>query len=243
MSPCKNCDQPLPESARYCPSCGQSTRLFNRPWSEVIRELAAEILDFDGRMLVSLRLLLTHPGHLSHQYNSGRRMSYTSPLRMYLVISLVFFFVLPMIIPEGPGQEASHELSVDLYSKGMFLSLPIYALLLKLFYRKTYYLSHLVFTTYLFSFMFIVFAAMLAIETSADKYVAVMLLQVVLIVYMAVYFVMALRVCYGENWGWSTLKAFGLLLIFLPMLAFIIEAASHSEFSVIQLEGSGQEQL
>jgi hypothetical protein len=228
VSTCKNCTEPLPGTAGYCPACGQSTRELSRPWTTVLRESLTEMFDFDGRMLVSLRLLLTQPGLLSYEHNQGRRASHTPPLRMYLLISLAFFFVLPMILPDGPVQNPEHQFSVDLYSKGLFLSLPIYALLLKLLYRRTYYLAHLVFTTYLFSFMFIVFAAMLAIETAADRYFALLLFQVALLLYMAAYFVSALRVCYRESWLKSVLKAFGLLFIFLPMLAFTIELASHS---------------
>lgn len=198
---------------------------------EALRELLGELFDLDGRMLVSLRLLLTRPGQLPDEYNRGRRVAYTSPLRMYLLISLLFFFVLPMILPRVPATvvptNPSHMFSVDLYSKGMFILLPAYALLLKLFYRKSYYLAHLVYATYLFSVMFIVFALMLSIEAAADRYLAVMLLQLGLLLYMAAYFLISLRVCYRESWVKSSLKAFGLLIVFLPLLAGSIELASH----------------
>jgi len=220
----------MPDGARYCPACGQSARVFTRPWMGVFRELLSELFDLDGRMLTSLRLLFTQPGRLSLEYNQGRRVAHTSPLRMYLLISLLFFLVLPMILPEIPVQNPEHQFSVELYSKGLFLLLPVYALLLKLFYPKSYFLTHLVFTTYLFSAMFIVFAIMLSIEIAADLYLAAMLIQVSLLLYMAAYFVIALRVCYRESWPKSILKGFGLLVIFLPLLAGSIEFASHGEF-------------
>jgi len=227
MTECSNCSKSLPDEARFCPACGQSTRVFTRPWTEVFRELLREVFDLDGRMLVSLRLLMTRPGLLAHEYNRGRRVAYTSPLRMYLLISLLFFFALPMILPEGPAVSAENGFSVELYSKGMFLLLPVYALLLKLFFRESYYLTHLVFATYLFSAMFVVFALMLAIEGAADRHLSLMLLQVVLLLYMVVYFVLSLRTCYRESWLKTTLKGLGLLVIFLPVLAGSIQLASH----------------
>jgi len=130
---CKNCDGPLTARADYCPSCGQSVRAISRPWLEFAREMLSELLDFDGRMLRSMKLLLTRPGFLSYEYINGRRVAYTSPIRKYVVISLVFFFVLPLILPNAPAVSPGHEISVDLYSKGMFLLLPIFALLLKVF--------------------------------------------------------------------------------------------------------------
>ena len=95
--PCKNCGEPLPEPAKFCPACGQSVRSLEKPWTALARELFEELLDIDGRMFVSLYKLFTSPGYLAREYNRGRRKTYTPPLRMFLVISLLFFFVLPSI--------------------------------------------------------------------------------------------------------------------------------------------------
>ena len=214
--------------ADFCPSCGQSVKEISRPWFEFAREMLAELIDFDGRMLHSMRLLLTRPGFLSYEYVNGRRVAYTSPIRIYVVISLVFFFVLPLILPGSSVTSPDHEFSVDLYSKGMFLLLPIFALLLKVFYRRPFYIDHLVFTVHLFSAMFIVFAILLSIESLADRYILVMVVQVIFFIYMLAYFVIALHTFYRESWLKSILKFFALQLIFLPILAIAIELASHT---------------
>jgi hypothetical protein len=222
---CLNCARPLPAESRYCPACGQSTRIFRRPWLQVLREVLDELFEFDGRMLVSLRLLLTRPGELPRDYNAGRRAAHTSPVRMYLLISVVFFFVLPAIIPPDPEGVPQHQFSIDLYSRGMFLLLPIYALFLKLFYRRFFYLEHLVYTAYLFSAMFIALGIMMALEEPSNRYLAVLGAQFVILFYVLWYLVASLRVCYGEGWGKSILKALGLLLLFLPVLGGSIEMA------------------
>jgi hypothetical protein len=226
---CKNCSKTLPTEARFCPACGQSVRELSRPWAEVFRELLDELFDFDGRMFTSLQYLITRPGFLSLEYNRGRRRAYTPPLRMYLVISLAFFFVLPSIVPEVPGQVAEHKVSVDLYSKGLFVLLPVFALLLKLFYRKTFFLSHLVFTLYLFSFMYIVYGTMMALEPYADQNLLALVLQFVLMFWILFYFVVSLRTSFGGNWGISALKGFGLVMLFVPILTMVIEFASYIE--------------
>lgn len=225
--PCKNCSKTLPAEARFCPACGQSVRELSRPWAEVFRELLDELFDFDGRMFISLQYLFTRPGFLSLEYNRGRRRAYTPPLRMYLVISLAFFFVLPSIMPEAPGQVAEHKVSVDLYSKGLFVLLPVFALLLKLFYRRGFYLQHLVFTLYLFSFMFIVFGMMMALETYADHYLLPLVVQLLLFFWILFYFVVSLRSGFGGSWPVTAAKGLGLLMLFSPILAMTIEAASH----------------
>ena len=83
------------------------------------------------------------------------------------------------------------------------------------------------FATYLFSAMFIVFALMLPLEVAAERYLAVLLLQIAVLLYMVAYFVISLRLCYHESWLKSSLKASGLLVIFLSVLAGSIELASH----------------
>lgn len=230
MPNCSNCSQPLPGKAEFCPVCGQSIKAVIRPWRAVVGELLTELFDLDGRMLVTLRLLLTRPGFLSFEYINGRRLSYTSPVRMYLVISLVFFFVLPLILPGSGVAGPSDVVSVDQYSQAMFVLLPIFALLLKVLYQRVLYMAHLVFSVYLFSAMFIVFAAILSIEAQADIHLAALVVQLVLFIYMLAYILIALRVTYRESWLSSSLKCFALLMLFLPIIGGAIELASHVKF-------------
>lgn len=226
---CKNCDHALPEQAEFCPHCGQSIRELRQPWLSAASEMLDELFNVDGRMLQSARWLVTKPGYLASEYVRGRRVSITSPVRMYVVVSLLFFFVLPLALPPRPELAASdHQFSVDLYSKAMFVLLPLFALLLKLFYRKRYYLEHLVFTAYLFSAMFIGFALMISFESLADRHVVFMILQTVIMIIMVVYGVIALRTMYEESRTASILKFFGLFFAFLPLLVGAIELASHS---------------
>lgn len=224
---CKNCGKDLPAEAHYCPACGQSVKDTARPWPQFVRETLDELFDFDGRMLSSLRLLFTRPGFLSREYIDGRRQMYTPPIRMYLVISVLFFLVLPMILPDSPVEATGHNVSVDLYSKGMFLMLPLFALLLKGFYPSSYYLAHLVFTVHLFSAMFIGFALLLSVETLADRYLLVALAQIAILLYMLAYIVISSHTLYGESWARAALKSLAILLVFVPILTAAIELVSH----------------
>ena len=227
MANCRNCETEITEQANFCPNCGQSVKAIVRPWREAFREVTSELLDLDGRMLHSFRLLITRPGLLSYEYIHGRRVSYTSPLRMYLVISLLFFLILPMILPDTNLTDSSHEVSPERYSQAMFLLLPVFALLLKGFYRKTYYLAHLVFAVHLFSAMFMTFALMLVLEGGADRHLFGMILQSAVFLVMVIYAVVALKTAYSESWLKSALKFLGLLMLFLPIIGGAIELASH----------------
>lgn len=99
---CLNCSAAL--TGAFCSACGQR----DVPSYPSLRELAvdavAEFSGWDGRLASTFRALLQHPGLLTHEFLEGRRVRYISPLRLYLVASLVYFLVAasaPNLRPRG----------------------------------------------------------------------------------------------------------------------------------------------
>ena len=90
---CASCGQLLSE--RYCPRCGQRSRDLAQPLWPLLRELVMEAFELDSRLLRTLRGLL-RPGFLTAEFCRGRRAAYTSPVRLYLVSSLVCFTLLAL---------------------------------------------------------------------------------------------------------------------------------------------------
>ena len=88
---CLNCGTPL--SGPFCAGCGQR----DIPPYPSVRELAvdavSEFSGWDGRLASTLRALVRHPGLLTHEFLEGRRVRYISPLRLYLMSSLVYFLI------------------------------------------------------------------------------------------------------------------------------------------------------
>ena len=77
----------------YCGNCGQEAKELRRPFFRLSREAISSLFELDGRSFRNLFYLLTKPAHLSKEYFSGRRMQYTPPLRLFLVISVSFFLL------------------------------------------------------------------------------------------------------------------------------------------------------
>jgi hypothetical protein len=75
----------------YCGACGQKATSPNPTFHDVVHEFTHEVLHVDGRLFQSVRLLFTRPGLLTREHNEGRRARYLSPLRMYLICSVLFF--------------------------------------------------------------------------------------------------------------------------------------------------------
>ena len=88
---CLNCGASL--SGPFCASCGQR----DIPPYPSVRELAvdavSEFSGWDGRLASTLRALVQRPGLLTHEFLEGRRARYISPLRLYLMASLVYFLL------------------------------------------------------------------------------------------------------------------------------------------------------
>src|SRR5688572_13683956 len=88
---CRNCGAAL--AGPYCGQCGQKDRPLNPSLFSLAGEAIAEALDVDGKLLRSIRILFTRPGFLTNALFAGRRASYVSPLRLYLVFSVILFAV------------------------------------------------------------------------------------------------------------------------------------------------------
>lgn len=100
LTGCLNCGTPL--QGAFCAACGQRAV----PPNPTVRELAGdawqELSGYDGRIMSTIRGLL-RPGFLTREYLAGRRAHYLPPLRVYLLVS-VLYFVVAASAPTLPGQ-------------------------------------------------------------------------------------------------------------------------------------------
>ncbi|MBU8892471.1 MAG: DUF3667 domain-containing protein [Bacteroidales bacterium] len=87
---CPNCG--AGEVGKFCPNCGQSNKDFNRPLKEIIGDLLDSI-NLDIRLLNTLIPFFTKPGFLAQEYFEGKRKKYVPPMRMYILFSVLFFFL------------------------------------------------------------------------------------------------------------------------------------------------------
>lgn len=86
---CANCGAAL--SGDYCAQCGQSRAELKRPFIGLFTEALDGLWTWDGRLLNTFRQLFSRPGRVAREFVDGRRHSYTPPIRLYLIVSLLFF--------------------------------------------------------------------------------------------------------------------------------------------------------
>ena len=108
---CTNCDTAL--QGQYCSVCGQRNEPLRQPIGRFLKEAFVEFVGVDGRLWSSLKLLLFRPGWLTKAYLNGQRVRFIRPLRLYLIASLLFFFLLTVIDPAGLIDGEDIEVSSD----------------------------------------------------------------------------------------------------------------------------------
>lgn len=304
---CPNCG--AERSGPFCSRCGQNDRDYQRALPPLVSELLREAFELDSRLVRTLKLLIFQPGALALEFSRNRRASYVSPIRLYLFVSIAFFFFLSMgtgIDPLDNPQRPEVQVQVDnvedtdttplmarlderraaraeeilsrddnsiarlillqiasdlpadgevdpdipeplvafllgetidaLYEPGslirqfmdnlgvgMFVMLPVYAFLLKVFYpfRKRYYVENLVFSTHLHTFIYIVFMLQMLVTTQSGIVwldTATDLLDSGLAIWLFVYHYLALRRYFDEGRIRTIFKFAGLLSLYLVLL-------------------------
>lgn len=95
---CQNCGSPL--AGRFCHDCGQR----HDPHPHSLRHFSLELFEglshADSRFWRTIWTLLAKPGQLTLDFFTGRRERYLPPIRLYLIISLVLFALVPLL-PSG----------------------------------------------------------------------------------------------------------------------------------------------
>jgi hypothetical protein len=96
---CLNCGAAV--ASNYCSECGQEAEDRTTGLKPLFSDLMAEMASFDSKLVRTVGPLLFQPGFLTNAYNEGKRVRYLSPLKMYLVASVVFFLILAYKLPAG----------------------------------------------------------------------------------------------------------------------------------------------
>lgn len=100
---CENCRTPL--HGAYCHACGQQAANPLRSFHHAVEDVFESFWHLDGRVFRTLRELFV-PGRVACNYLAGQRARYIAPLRLFVVLTLLTFFIGQLAVGIG-GREAS----------------------------------------------------------------------------------------------------------------------------------------
>ena len=89
---CANCGATV--LGKFCGSCGQRLEHEIHSVWHFTQEATEDLTHADSRLWGTLFALLFKPGFLTREFLDGRRVRYLPPLRLYLVLSVLFFLVI-----------------------------------------------------------------------------------------------------------------------------------------------------
>ncbi len=91
---CLNCAAPTPGA--YCPACGQEAVDAAVTFRDQIAHFFEEVFTVEARLPQTVKILVMRPGALTRAYNSGQRVRFVTPLKLYLLASVTFFLLLSL---------------------------------------------------------------------------------------------------------------------------------------------------
>lgn len=86
---CYSCEQPI--TGLHCAACGQKNDNMRRSIGALTWEVFASLTALEGRMGRTWGALLFKPGKVAREFADGARTKWSSPVRVYLAMSLLLF--------------------------------------------------------------------------------------------------------------------------------------------------------
>jgi hypothetical protein len=247
---CPNCGTGLLGS--HCHECGQKKIHQNElAVKRFLGRVINDFTDLESNKIIrTLSALVLRPGLLTIEYLAGRRGNYIGPVKLYLTFSALYFLFAWGVLSDVRGgsaeRTARHPVTIAMarqrgmdpavladkiyqkaekYATGLrFFSVLISGTFLAALYfrMRKYYVEHLVFSLYYYSFDFFfksLFAVLFLATAATGLKLPTMLLNFFYPLAL-VYLIFALRRVYQQKWSMTLFKA--VVLFACETLLFVV---------------------
>lgn len=89
---CLNCNYVVEN--RFCPNCGQENTDTRKTFHHLFIHFFEDLTHYENAFWKTIKNLFLKPASLTKEYLSGKRLSYLAPVRLYIFISFVTFFLM-----------------------------------------------------------------------------------------------------------------------------------------------------
>jgi hypothetical protein len=95
---CQNCGFTV--DVAYCSNCGKKNIEVRMSFTHLAGHFAEDLTHYDSGFWKTVKYLLFRPARLTLNYLAGHRQSYVPPVKLYIFISFITFFLMS-VLPEG----------------------------------------------------------------------------------------------------------------------------------------------
>lgn len=95
---CHNCHTILSLEHNFCPHCGQENHDLKVPIGHLAFEVFEGFTHFDTKFYNTMKAIFLSPGKITKDFLEGRRGRYVPPIRLYFLISFLFFLGLGSMV-------------------------------------------------------------------------------------------------------------------------------------------------
>lgn len=94
---CLNCGDTVEKT--FCPTCGQENKETKESFHYLFFHTIEDLVHYDSGFWKTIKYLLFFPAKLTTEYLAGRRKSFVPPVKLYIFISFITFFLLNLVPP------------------------------------------------------------------------------------------------------------------------------------------------
>lgn len=113
---CLNCGAEVQD--RFCPKCGQENVDVRPSFHHLISHFFADLFHYDSGFWKTMKTLLFKPGRIIRDYLDGKRKTYVPPVKLYIFVSFITFFI-PFILPNSSPDNKGSENDKFAYFEGI----------------------------------------------------------------------------------------------------------------------------
>ncbi len=89
---CLNCRHVVEN--KFCPNCGQENSDTRKTFQHLFVHFFEDLTHYENAFWKTIKNLIFKPANLTKEYLSGKRLSYLAPVRLYIFISFLTFFII-----------------------------------------------------------------------------------------------------------------------------------------------------
>ena len=95
---CLNCRHVVEN--KFCPNCGQENFDTRKTFHHLFIHFFEDLTHYENAFWRTIKNLIFKPSALTKEYLSGKRLSYLAPVRLYIFISFLTFFIISIFPDE-----------------------------------------------------------------------------------------------------------------------------------------------